>query len=56
MLTLTWCPFHPVLLQWNVKDPGNFAKRAAGRFKITPKHAYTLDSMKLELADYAAQA
>ena len=42
----------PVLLQWNVKDPGHSAKSAGGRLHL--KHAFTLDPTNLEWADYAA--
>ena len=34
MLTLIRCPFHPVLLQWHVKDPGHPAKSAGGRLRL----------------------
>ena len=54
VLTLIRCPFHLVLPQWHVKDPGHSVKSADG--KVTPKHAYTLDPMKSEWADYAVQA
>ena len=50
MLTLIWCPFHPVLRQWHVKDPGHSAKSAAGRFYL---NTYTLDPSKPEWDDYA---
>ena len=32
VLTLTHCPFHPVLLQWQVKDPGHSSKSAGSRW------------------------
>ena len=34
MLTLTRCPFHPVLLQWHVKDPSHSAKSAGGTLHL----------------------
>ena len=34
VLTLTRCPFHPVLPQWHVKDPGHCAKSAGGRLHL----------------------
>ena len=34
MLTLIWCPFHPVLLQWHVKDSSLSAKNAGGRLHL----------------------
>ena len=39
-----------MLPEWHVKDPGLCQKR---RWQVTPKHAYTLDPVKSELADYA---
>ena len=42
----------PMLPQWHVKDSGHSAKSAGGR--LHPKHAYTPDPSKFELADYAA--
>ena len=41
-----------MLPQWHVKDPGHSAKSAG--VQVTSKHAYTLDPMKSEWADYAA--
>ena len=32
--TLIWCPFHPVLPQLHVKDPGHSAKCAGGRLRL----------------------
>ena len=54
VLTLIRCPFHPVLPQWHVKDPGHSAKKC--RWQITPKHVHTLDPVKSEWAVYAIQA
>ena len=34
VLTLIRCPFHPVLPQWHVKDPGHSAKSAGGRLHL----------------------
>ena len=34
LLHLTRCQFHPVLLQWQVKDPGHSAKSAGGRLHL----------------------
>ena len=51
MLTLIRCPFHPVLQQWHVKDPGHSAKC---RWQVIPEHAYSLDPSKSEWANYAA--
>ena len=34
VLTLIQCPFHSVLPQWHVKDPGYSAKRAGGRLHL----------------------
>ena len=42
----------PVLPQWLVKDPSLFCQKL--RWQITPKHANTLDPMKLEWVDYAS--
>ena len=33
-MTLIRCPFHPVLPQWLVKDPGHSAKSAGGRLHL----------------------
>ena len=37
VLTLIRCPFHPVLPQWHVKDPGHSAKSAGGRFHLNTR-------------------
>ena len=50
MLTLIQCLFQPKLPQWYVKDSGHSAKSALGSKR---KHAYTLDPMKSQWADYA---
>ena len=34
MLTLVRCPFHSLLPQWHVKDPGHSAKSADGRLHL----------------------
>ena len=34
VLTLVRCPFHPVLQQWHVEDPGHSAESAGGRLII----------------------
>ena len=34
MLILIRCPFHPMLLQWHVKDPGHSAKSPVGRLHL----------------------
>ena len=34
-LTLIRCPFHPVLPQWHVKDPGHTANSAGGGLHLT---------------------
>ena len=36
-LTLIRCPFHPVLPQWHVKDPGHPAKGAGGRLHLNTR-------------------
>ena len=52
MLTLIQCPFHPHVTAVAHKRPWTFCPKC--RWQVTPKHAYTLDSSKLEWADYAA--
>ena len=32
--TLIRCPFHPILLQWHVKDPGHSVRSAVGRLHL----------------------
>ena len=55
MLTLIRCPFHPRVTAVARKRPRSFSQKC--RWQVTPKYAYTLDSMKSEWADYAtAQA
>ena len=34
VLTLPQCPFHHMLLQWHLKDPGHSAKSAGGRLHL----------------------
>ena len=36
VLTLILCPFHPVLPQWHVKDPGHSGKSSGGSLHLTP--------------------
>ena len=38
------CPFHPVLPQWHLKDPGHSAKKCS--CQVTPKHTYINDQTK----------
>ena len=52
MLTLIRCPFHPRVTAVARKRPRSFDQKC--RWQVTPKHAYTLDPSKSELADYAA--
>ena len=47
---LFWCPFHPVLMQWHVKEPKSICQKCS--WQVTPKHVYTLDPRKSEWADY----
>ena len=49
---LTWCPFHPCVTAVVCKRPRSFCQKC--RWKVTPKHAYTLDPTKLEWVDYVA--
>ena len=51
MLTLIRCPFHPRVTAVARKRPRSFDQKC--RWQVTPKHAYTLDPSKSELADYA---
>ena len=46
------CPFHPRVTAVARKRPRSFCQKC--RWQVTPKHAYTSDSMKSEWADYAA--
>ena len=41
MQTLTCCPFHPLLLQSHVKDPGHSAKSAGGRLHLNMHTPFT---------------
>ena len=43
VLTLIWCPYHPLLWQWHVKDPNHSAKSAGGRLYMNT-HVCTLNS------------
>ena len=42
MLTLIWCPFHPALPQWHVKDPGHSAKSVGGRLYLNRRSGLTM--------------
>ena len=44
MLTLIQFPFHPVLLQWHVEDPGHSAKSAGGRLHLNTHTSLTQQS------------
>ena len=44
MLTLIRCPFHPVLAQWHVKDPGHSAIGAGGRLHLNTPTPLTQQS------------
>ena len=46
------CLFHPRVIAVERKRPLSFFQKR--RWQVTPKHAYTLDPSKSELADYAA--
>ena len=52
MLTLIRCPFDPLVTTVALKRPRPFCQKC--RWQVTPKHAYTLDPMMSEWADYAA--
>ena len=52
MLTLIQCPYHPRVTPVARKRPRSFCQKC--RWQVTPKHAYTLDLLKSEWADYAA--
>ena len=52
VLTLIGCPFHPCVTAVAHKRPQSFCQKC--RWQVTPKHAYTLDPMKLEWTDNAA--
>ena len=52
VLALIWCPFHPRVTTVAHKRPWSFCQKC--RWQVTPKHTYTFDPTKLELADYAA--
>ena len=51
-MTLIRCLFHPHVTAVACKRPQSFLQKC--RWQVTPKHAYTLYSAKLECADYAA--
>ena len=52
MLTLIRCPFHRCVTAVARKRPRSFCQKC--RWRVTPKHAYTLDVSKSEWVDYAA--
>ena len=64
LCALIRCPFHPPPPHPRVtavarKRPRSFCQKSRSfcqkcRWQVTPKHAYTLDPSKSELADYAA--
>ena len=51
VLTLIRCPFHPHVTTVAHKRPRSFCQKC--RWRVTPKHTYTLDPSKPEWADYA---
>ena len=52
VLTLIRCPFHSRVTAVTRKRPRSFFQKC--RWRVTPKHAYTLDPSKSEWTDYAA--
>ena len=52
VLTLTPCPLHTRISAVARKRSQSFCQKC--RWQVTPKHAYTLDPMKSELAGYGA--
>ena len=52
VLSLIPCPLNPCVTTVSCKRPRSFWQKC--RWQVTLKHAYTLDSTKLEWADYAA--
>ena len=52
VLTLIRCPFHPRVSAVPRKRPRSFCQKC--RWRVTPKHAYTLGPSKSERADYTA--
>ena len=50
VLTLIQCPFHPRVTAVARKR----SRSCRQKVQVTPKHAFTLDLWKSELADYAA--
>ena len=50
VLTLIRCLFHPHVTAVACKRPRSFCQKC--RWQVTSKHAYTLDPLKLEWADY----
>ena len=49
VLTPVQCPFHPCVTAVGLKRPRSFFQKCS--WQVTPKHAYTLDPLKLEWAD-----
>ena len=52
VLTLIQCQFHPRVTAVACKRPQSFCLKC--KWQVTPKHAYILDPLKSEWADYAA--
>ena len=52
MITFIRCPFHPRGTAVACKRPRSFCQKY--RWQVTPKHAYTLDTSKLDGNDYTA--
>ena len=52
VLILVLCLLHSRVFAGAHKRPCSFCQKC--RWQVTPKHAYTLDPTKLELADYAS--
>ena len=52
VLTLILCPFHPHVTATALKRPQSLCQKC--KWRVTPKHACTLDPTKSEWADYFA--
>ena len=52
VLTLIRSPFHPCVTAVSRKRPQSFFSKC--RWQVTPKYAYTFDTVEFEWADYAA--
>ena len=53
VLTLIRCPFHPVLLQWHMKEPGRSANSAGGMLHLnthTPLTQRSLSGLTMPLS------